>query len=165
MGEDIAKINENKHLEFIEYLRRNMFDISKACRQFKISRRTYYNWLEDAGFAEMVWEAREAEKDFYENQLRVLARGVPKLGEKGTDQEGQLIGWKERPDTAAVIFALKTQAKDRGYVEGPEDRKEIQDSGLDFTRLSKEEKEMLFRLIDKATIRPDENITDAEIID
>lgn len=162
---NVEKYPAEARVEFIEYLKRNLFDITKACRQFNISRRTYYNWLRDVEFAELVWEAREAEKDFYEHQLRILARGIPKLGEIGTDDEGKLVGWKERPSEAAVIFALKTQAKDRGYVEGPAKPEEAVDGGLDFTLLTKAERETLFRLIDKATMRPDQNIEDAQILE
>jgi len=148
--------------QFINFLTAKMFNVSKACKAFGISRKTYYQWLDrDPEFAEMVWEAREAEKDIFEDNVKLLARGIPKV-----DKDGKLIGWVERPDTASAIFLNKTQNKDRGYIEGPEKADgTIEDDSLDFSRLTQDERTIFFNLLEKATIQKDSNIEDAEIIE
>ena len=78
----------------------SMFNISAACNKVRIDRSTYYKWLtNDPAFAQGVQDAREAKIDFIEDQLlERISSG----------------------DTTAIIFALKTQAKHRGYVERQE---------------------------------------------
>lgn len=78
----------------------NLFNITEACNRIGIDRSTYYRWLEnDPGFSRAVEEAREEKIDFIEDQLlERISSG----------------------DTTAIIFALKTLAKHRGYVERQE---------------------------------------------
>ena len=78
----------------------NMFNITEACRKIRIDRSTYYRWLEnDPDFVQAVQDAREEKIDFIEDQLlERISSG----------------------DTTAIIFALKTLAKHRGYVERQE---------------------------------------------
>ncbi len=101
--------------EFLQIFENNMCSVSKSCRASKVPRRTYYNWLEDPSFAQEIEDKIQDMKDFGEDQLKVLMRGIPKL-----DNEKKLIGWNVKPDTAAVIFFNKTQNKDRGYIEKSE---------------------------------------------
>lgn len=88
--------------------------VSVACKASGISRYTFYEWLKKyPEFKEAIENsnAKEAKKDFIENALI------------------QLINNKE---TSAVIFAAKTQLKDRGYIE----RTEVEHQGkvaLSFT--------------------------------
>ena len=78
----------------------NLFNVTEACNKIGIDRSTYYRWLEnDPDFAQAVQDAREEKIDFIENQLlERIAEG----------------------DTVATIFALKSLAKHRGYVERQE---------------------------------------------
>lgn len=78
----------------------NLFNVTEACNKIGIDRSTYYRWLEnDPGFAQAVQDAREEKIDFIEDQLlERISSG----------------------DTTAIIFALKTLAKHRGYVERQE---------------------------------------------
>ncbi len=81
-------------------------NIAQICRSIKIDRQTYYNWLKrDKKFRIAIEEEREGMIDFAESKLYKM------IDEK---------------NTAAVIFFLKTQAKDRGYIE----REEIDHTGL-----------------------------------
>ena len=87
----------NKKADFLEVFRKCLGNISVACKQFGIERQTFYNWQrEDEDFARACEEVKEVRKDFIESALdkRIMAG-----------------------DTAAIIFAAKTQCRDRGYVE------------------------------------------------
>ncbi|MGB4092737.1 MAG: hypothetical protein WBK46_12485 [Ruminococcus flavefaciens] len=119
--------------------------MSRACRAFRITRKTFYEWLKtDEHFRALIDEAREEIKDFAESQLLTLMKGIPKL-----DEQGRIIGWVSRPDTAAIIFFNKTRNKDRGYVERMEIRSR-EEPTINMERLTEEERQQLYRLIAKA---------------
>jgi len=140
------------------------FNQTKALEAVGIkSRTTIFEWRKtDKRFSDALIEAREAEGDWYENQLKTLASGIPDV-----DKEKKLIGWKEKPDLGAIQTILNAKFKDRGY--GYRIRHEIDDinkreSRIDLSRLTKDEREQWYSLLMKATI-PDNEITDAEIIE
>ena len=72
------------------------FDRSEACRKARISKDVLYNWLQNDQFRKLMNEMRWHRNNFFE---AALFRKV---------KDG---------DTAAVIFANKTQNKGRGYSE------------------------------------------------
>ena len=74
--------------------------VAKASEQAGINRTTHYLWLEkDKDYAKQIRDLKEYKKDFIESKLlNLISNG----------------------DTAATIFAAKTQLKDRGYVERTE---------------------------------------------
>jgi hypothetical protein len=75
-------------------------NVSLACKSIGIGRSTYYVWMTtDPAFADAIKECREGMVDMAETALLNQMRG------------GNLT---------AIIFYLKTQAKDRGYVERQE---------------------------------------------
>lgn len=134
--------------QFVELFRVNMCDISKTCRQMNMSRTTFYNWKErDPQFAAALVEVRDEEKDWWESQLKILARGIPILNE-----QNQLVGWKEKPDTAAVIFGNKTINRDRGYGDKVDVNVNINLPRVDLMRLTQTERDTWYRLLDKATV-------------
>jgi hypothetical protein len=140
-------------LKFIEVFRSNATDVSRACKAFKIARKTFYAWYNDGAdsrFREAVDEAREEIKDFAESQLLTLMKGIPKL-----DDTGKIVGWISRPDTAAIIFFNKTRNKDRGYVERLEVRNRNEEpASIDMSKLTAEQRQQLYGLLDIAA--PDE---------
>lgn len=84
----------------LEALKVSFGIIAHAAQQVGISRQTHYGWLEDdPEYKQSVVDLKEYKKDFIESKLIKLIN------------EG---------DTAATIFAAKTQLKDRGYVERTE---------------------------------------------
>jgi hypothetical protein len=86
--------------DFPEILRKHMGIISNACKAAGIARATYYLWRDsDPAFKEACMEAYEERKDFAES---ALIQNITALKE------------------TSIIFFLKTQAKDRGYVERSE---------------------------------------------
>lgn len=76
---------------------KSMGNISATCRKVNISRETFYRYKrEDPVFAERIHEINESNLDFAES---VLLKNI---------REGK---------EASLIFYLKTQGKERGYVE------------------------------------------------
>ncbi len=91
---------DNIKKDFPEILKQHMGIISSACKAGGIARATYYVWRDaDPAFKEACMEAYEERKDFAESAL------LKKI---------------KNEDTTSIIFFLKTQAKDRGYVERTE---------------------------------------------
>ena len=93
-----------KKKTFIEVLRVNLGNITKACEAVGITRTTYYRWLKLKSFKEEVDNIGEYVLDFAEHSLFTLIK---------------------ENNTAATIFYLKTKGKHRGYVE----KQEIDHSG------------------------------------
>lgn len=90
------KVAENKK-KLLEKLHSSLGIVSTACESIGISRRTFYNYLEqDKDFAENVKQIEERQIDFVETALLQNIK-------KG--------------DSTAIIFYLKTKAKHRGYNE------------------------------------------------
>jgi transposase-like protein len=88
------------------------FNISEVCRACDINRSRFRDWeMNDEEFAQAYKDAKEAKKDFIENKLMEnIANG----------------------DTQSIIFACKTQLKDRGYVE----KQQVEHSGNSGVMLS-----------------------------
>jgi len=81
----------------IHALRKTLGVVTPATRMAGISRQTHYDWLsDDAEYASAVDEAKEESLDFSETKLF------------------QQIA---KENLTAIIFHLKTQGKNRGYVE------------------------------------------------
>jgi hypothetical protein len=91
-----------KKKAFIEAYEKTFGNISQSCKLSGITRQTFYNWKkEDAEFLSILEDIEPVEVfiDFAENALNKRI------------QDG---------DTTAIIFALKTKGKKRGYVEKTE---------------------------------------------
>jgi hypothetical protein len=90
---------EARQMAWLHAYKAKMFNISAACRETKIDRSTYYHWLENQDFAQAVGDAREAKIDIIEAELFKKVKAG---------------------DVTAIIFALKTLGKSRGYIERKE---------------------------------------------
>lgn len=89
--------NMKSKKDFLEIFKQKLGNISVACRAYGIDRTTYFRWYnKDANFKNAADNVKEVRKDFVESALDKKI------------QEG---------DTAAIIFALKTLCRDRGYIE------------------------------------------------
>ena len=133
---------------FIMAYQNTLGNIGKACEQVRIHRRTYSEWRKrDPEFDAALRLADEYEKDWWENQLKIAARGMPKY-----DAEGNVTGYIVRPDVAAIIFGTKIRCRDRGYVERQIHTLETDTTPrIDLNRLTADERETWFKLLDKAT--------------
>ena len=85
--------------KFLEVFASKLGNVSAACDATNISRRTYYNWMQDKEFSDKVDDVREGLIDFAENQLL------------SNIKDGK---------TAEILFYLKTKGKKRGYIERQE---------------------------------------------
>lgn len=86
--------------KFLDVFRDVWGNVTTACQQFGIDRTTFYLWCNtDADFKAKADAVKEIRKDFIESALDKKIK------------EG---------DTTAIIFAAKTQCKDRGYIEKTE---------------------------------------------
>ena len=95
----MARLSKKKVIESIQHYNGN---ISAVARSFGVSRRAVYDFVKDKhpDLWEFVTEQREEWKDDAESELMRQAM--------------------EESNTTALIFFLKTQAKDRGYTERQE---------------------------------------------
>ncbi len=106
---------ERLKIEFIESLRSNKGFKTYACHEVGISFQTYSNWCkEDPDFAHKASEEAEIGRQ----EMTDIA-------------EQKLLEAIENGDLRAVMFYLKTRAKDRGYSEKfePNNNKQQQNSG------------------------------------
>lgn len=115
--------------KFLEVFKEALGNVSVACKRFGLDNSTYYEWFNtDPDFRREAEAVKEIRKDFIESALdRKIKEG----------------------DSSCIIFAAKTQCKDRGYVET--ERKEIAgkmdiDTNIDVTRLTDKQ---LFDMADK----------------
>lgn len=115
--------------KFLEVFKQALGNVSVACKNFGCDNSLYYIWCkEDPEFKKQAEAVKEIRKDFIESALDKKIR------------EG---------DSSCIIFAAKTQCKDRGYVET--ERKEIAgkmdiDTNIDVARLTDKQ---LFDIADK----------------
>ncbi len=100
MGKDKEtkeKLTQRRKKRFLKNLKDGFGIISYACDMTNISRQTYYRWCnEDAEFKKVCDDIKEDTVDSVESKLF------------------QAIG---DGNITAIIFYLKTHAKDRGYIE------------------------------------------------
>jgi hypothetical protein len=97
-------IRARQHL-FLYALTQSMFNVSQSLRKLGIPRKRYENWCaNDPEFAELMDEIHWYKENFFEQAF---------------------IGRVTAGDTAAIIHAVKTKCRDRGY----NDKVEIVHSG------------------------------------
>lgn len=89
-------VRARQHL-FLYALTQSMFNVSQSLRKLGIARKSFEDWrANDPDFAELMDEIHWHKKNFFEQAF---------------------IGRVAAGDTAAVIHAVKTQCRDRGYNE------------------------------------------------
>lgn len=98
----------------LEALSKSLGNISTASKMVGIARTTHYKWLqEDPDYKSEFEELADQALDFVESKLFELIEGASR---QVVTSEG-IKTIKEPPNTAAVIFYLKTKGKKRGYIE------------------------------------------------
>lgn len=132
MNEQVGKLNgdlnslewpdvtDSKKRDMLRALKLTLGIVSTASEKIHISRDTHYRWMkEDPAYKDAVKMVNDTAKDFAESKLFELMNGVIARDNKGapmTSTDGTTV-YKRPPDVAAVIFYLKTKAKDRGFIE------------------------------------------------
>lgn len=119
----------SKKRSFLDALDKAFGNISAACLQCNIARRTYYRWLEDdPKFAEEVRIIEEGNIDYVESKLFEQIR---------------------HGNVTAQIFYLKTKGRSRGYIEGYEVDSHVT-SNFNLSGLSDEELATMAAMLKKA---------------
>lgn len=116
---------EERYKKFIEVYHHSACNVSVSCKKFGITRRTFYYWYnKNPEFAEYIDSVNDSMIDFAESTLKKLIQGVDHKEIVETFKGGsEVANFKKvktvtgKPDTASVIFFLKTKGKSRGYVE------------------------------------------------
>lgn len=104
IGADLDKLNTTKR-NLVKAMISTMGIVTQACSIAKVSRTSYYNYLDrehqsyDPEFAEIIETITEYQYDFAESKI------LKKIQEE---------------DTTMLIFYAKTKMKHRGYVERTE---------------------------------------------
>ncbi len=95
----IQKERKDRKAILLKELKKTYGLITEACENLNVSRSTYYTYYNnDPEFAAQVDHIKESKTDFYETQLMKQAK---------------------QGNAASTIFYLKTQARDRGFIENP----------------------------------------------
>ena len=99
------EIQHTKKLAMLEALHKTLGIVTAAAEKVNINPCTHYDWLKnDDGYAKAVKALKNVAKDFAESKLhKAISNG----------------------NITAIIFFLKCQAKDRGYIE----RQEVDNMG------------------------------------
>lgn len=109
--------NKSKHLkksQLIDAMRLSMGNVSNACEQVGISRKTYYEYLKtDPEFKSDVDAIEASTGDWVESKMRELISGVKTITPTGDV-------YQNSPCKTSIIFYAKTKMKDRGYIERTE---------------------------------------------
>lgn len=91
-------------------------NLTKVAETFKVGRCTVYSWINnDPSFKEAVQDERGALVDACVLSARLLAVGIPAIGE-----DGKFEGWIERPDPNMVRYILSTLGRKEGFGETDE---------------------------------------------
>lgn len=93
------RITSAKQAKFLEVYEDCLCNISATCKKVGIHRDTFYRWMKDERFAELIKNIEEGQLDYAETKLQQAI------------YEGNLT---------AIIFYLKTKGKKRGYIESVE---------------------------------------------
>jgi hypothetical protein len=98
-------------------------NVTEAADKIGIRRETHYAWLkDDPEYSAAVASLKNVALDFAESQLKKLMEGAER---QALTHDGEVVTIKDAPNTSAVIFYLKTQGKQRGYIERQELSTEI----------------------------------------
>jgi hypothetical protein len=101
-----------------------MGNVSDACEQVGISRKTYYEYLKtDSDFKDAIDAISASTGDWVESKMRELIAGV-----KTVTASGDV--YKLPPCKTSIIFYSKTKMKDRGYIERSEQQIDIGDDAI-----------------------------------
>lgn len=98
---------------FRKVLRNSGGNLTKLAATFKVARKTVYEWAkEDSDFKDAISDERGSLVDECLVSARVLALGIPEK-----DENGNFVGWRDRPDGNMLRYLLSTLGKKEGFGE------------------------------------------------
>ena len=92
-------------------------NLSRVATTFQVTRATVANWVA-AGGDEWKQVVRDARMRLFDDSLvsgEVLARGIP-----DRDEEGNIIGWIEKPDGQMIRYFLSVLGREEGFGDTPD---------------------------------------------
>ena len=123
MSEEPSQNLTIKKDAMLQALTSSLGNVTEAAEKIGIRRETHYAWLkDDAEYSAAVTSLKNVALDFAESQLKKLMEGAER---QALTHDGEVVTIKDAPNTSAVIFYLKTQGKQRGYIERQELSTEI----------------------------------------
>ncbi len=100
--------------EFTEAIRKSGGNLTQTASLLQVSRQTVHNWMnEDEEFKKIVKDSRLRVFDRCLDVAYIVAVGVPHY-DKTT---GEMIGWREKPDSGMLRYLLSTLGRDEGFGE------------------------------------------------
>ena len=123
MSEEHSQNLTVKKDAMIQALTSSLGNVTEAAEKIGIRRETHYAWLkDDPEYNAAVASLKNVALDFAESQLKKLMQGAER---QALTHDGEIVTIKDAPNTSAIIFYLKTQGKQRGYIERQELSTEI----------------------------------------
>ena len=123
MSEEHSQKLTIKKDAMLQALTNSLGNVTEAAAAIGMSRETHYAWLkDDPEYNAAVVSLKNVALDFAESQLKKLMEGAER---QALTHDGDVVTIKDAPNTSAVIFYLKTQGKQRGYIERQELSTEI----------------------------------------
>lgn len=96
---------------FREVLRKSGGNLTRVAVTFKVARKTVYQWAkEDSDFKDAISDERGSLVDDCLVSARVLALGIPEK-----DENGNFVGWRDRPDGNMLRYLLSTLGRNEGF--------------------------------------------------
>lgn len=130
---------------FREALRKTGGNLTKVAAVFKVARKTIYEWAkEDPGFKDAISDERGSLIDDCLVSARVIALGIPEK-----DENGNFLGWRERPDGNMLRYLLSTLGRKEGFGETQELDKDIDRTEAPRTLTKEEAKDLWNKLNDE----------------
>lgn len=103
--------------DFRKVVRKSGGNLTKVAATFKVARKTIYQWAkEDSEFKDAISDERGALVDECLVSARVLALGIPEK-----DENGNFVGWRDRPDGNMLRYLLSTLGRNEGFGEESDD--------------------------------------------
>lgn len=129
--------------DFRKAVRKSGGNLTKVAATFKVARKTIYQWAkEDSEFKDAISDERGALVDECLVSARVLALGIPEK-----DENGNFVGWRERPDGYMIRYLLSTLGRNEGFGEVQEMEGDAASTEAPRT-LTKEEAKELWNKLD-----------------
>lgn len=96
---------------FRKVLRNSGGNLTKLAATFKVARKTVYEWAkDDSDFKDAISDERGSLVDDCLVSARVLALGIPEK-----DENGNFVGWRDRPDGNMLRYLLSTLGRNEGF--------------------------------------------------